>query len=143
MGWPISQPELDRRKKGRSDWEFVRIYSDEDISGTNTKKGECFNQIFSDALAGKINLIVTISVSRFARNSVDSLVTIRKLKEHGVACYFEKKGIYTFDGKYETLSKRYDAASTELDRLQTERTRFQQKDKSIGFLSSPLKSSRR
>lgn len=55
------------------------------------------------ALAGKIDLIVTKSVSRFARNTVDSLTTIRKLKENGIECYFEKKNIWTFDGKGELL----------------------------------------
>ena len=59
--------------------------------------------MIADALNGKIDLIVTKSVSRFARNTVDSLVTIRKLKENGVECYFEKEGIYTFDGKGELL----------------------------------------
>lgn len=59
--------------------------------------------MIADALAGKIDLIVTKSVSRFARNTVDSLTTIRKLKEHGVECYFEKESIYTFDGKGELL----------------------------------------
>lgn len=59
--------------------------------------------MINDALVGKIDLIVTKSVSRFARNSVDSLVTIRKLKEAGVECYFEKENIYTFDGKGELL----------------------------------------
>ena len=56
-----------------------------------------------DALAGKIDLIVTKSVSRFARNTVDSLTTVRKLKEHDVEVYFEKENIYTFDGKGELL----------------------------------------
>ena len=59
--------------------------------------------MIEDALAGKIDLIVTKSVSRFARNTVDSLVTIRKLKEKGVQVYFEKENIYTFDGKGELL----------------------------------------
>ena len=57
----------------------------------------------ADALAGNIDLIVTKSVSRFARNTVDSLTTIRKLKEHGVECYSEKENIWTFDGKGELL----------------------------------------
>lgn len=52
---------------------------------------------------GKIDIILTKSVSRFARNTVDSLTTIRKLKEHGVECYFEKENIWTFDGKGELL----------------------------------------
>lgn len=77
--------------------------TDEGISGTNTKRREGFKEMITDALDGKIDLIVTKSVSRFARNTVDSLVTIRKLKENGVECYFEKEGIYTFDGKGELL----------------------------------------
>ena len=59
--------------------------------------------MIEDALAGKINLIVTKSVSRFARNTVDSLTAVRKLKEHGTEVYFEKEGIYTFDTKGELL----------------------------------------
>ena len=54
-----------------------------------------------DALAGKVDLIITKSVSRFARNTVDSLSTIRKLKEHNIECYFEKENIWTFDSKGE------------------------------------------
>ena len=54
--------------------------------------------MIDDALAGKIDLIVTKSVSRFARNTVDSLTTIRKLKENSIECYFEKENIWTFDG---------------------------------------------
>lgn len=54
-------------------------------------------------MSDKIDLIVTKSVSRFARNTVDSLVTIRKLKEKGVEVYFEKENIYAFDGKGELL----------------------------------------
>ena len=85
------------------EWEFVKVYTDEGISGTNTKHRIGFNEMIEDALAGKIDLIVTKSVSRFARNTVDSLVTIRKLKEKGVEVYFEKENIYTFDGKGELL----------------------------------------
>lgn len=59
--------------------------------------------MIKDALAGKIDLIVTKSVSRFARNTVDSLTTIRELKNHNVECYFEKENINTFDGKGELL----------------------------------------
>lgn len=57
----------------------------------------------ADALDGKIDLIITKSVSRFARNTVDSLTTIRKLKENNIECYFEKENIWTFDGKGELL----------------------------------------
>lgn len=89
--------------QSKPEWDFVRVYTDEGISGTNTKRREGFKEMIADALAGKIDLIVTKSVSRFARNTVDSLVTIRKLKEKGVECYFEKEGIYTFDSKGELL----------------------------------------
>ena len=85
------------------DWDFVKVYTDEGITGTSTKKRDGFNEMVNDALAGKIDLIVTKSVSRFARNTVDSLVTIRDLKAHGVEVYFEKENIYTFDGKGELL----------------------------------------
>ena len=63
----------------RPDWEFVDVYTDEGISGTNTKRREGFNRMINDALNGKIDLIITKSISRFARNTVDSLVNIRKL----------------------------------------------------------------
>ena len=79
--------------QGRDDWEFVSVYADEGITGCNTKKRDGFNSMVEDALAGKIDLIITKSVSRFARNTVDSLTTIRKLKEHGTECYFEKENI--------------------------------------------------
>lgn len=89
--------------KSRKDWEFVKVYTDEGISGTRISRREGFQHMIDDALAGKIDLIVTKSVSRFARNTVDSLTTIRELKEHGVECFFEKENIWTFDGKGELL----------------------------------------
>ena len=83
--------------------EFATIATDEGISDTNTKKRDGFNQMIEDALAGKIDLIITKSVSRFARNTVDSLQSVRKLKEHGVEIYFEKENIWTFDTRGELL----------------------------------------
>ena len=88
---------------GHADWEFVKVYTDEGISGTSTKRRDGFNQMVEDALAGKIDLIITTSVSRFARNTVDSLTTVRKLKEAGVEVYFEKENIWTLDSKGELL----------------------------------------
>ena len=92
-----------RKIKERSDWSFVEVYTDKGITGTNTKKREGFNRMVKDALDGKIDLILTKSVSRFARNTVDTLTTIRKLKERGVAVYFEEQTINTLDGKGELL----------------------------------------
>ncbi len=85
------------------DWDFVEVYTDEGISAVNTKHRDGFNRMIRDALAGKIDLIVTKSVSRFARNTVDSLTTIRKLKEAGCECFFQKENIMTFDSKGELL----------------------------------------
>lgn len=85
------------------DWDFVEVYTDEGISAVNTKRRDSFNRMIRDALAGKIDLIVTKSVSRFARNTVDSLTTIRKLKEAGCECFFQKENIMTFDFKGELL----------------------------------------
>jgi len=85
------------------EWEFVRVYTDEGISATNTKRRDGFNSMVQDALDGKIDLIITKSVSRFARNTVDSLTTVRMLKEKGVEVFFEKENIYTLDSKGELL----------------------------------------
>ncbi len=84
-------------------WIFVEVYADEGITGTSMKKRDGFNRMIEDALAGKIDLILTKSVSRFARNTVDSLTTVRKLKDKGVEVYFEKENIYTLDSKGELL----------------------------------------
>lgn len=89
--------------RGRDDWEFVGVYTDEGITGTNTKHREGFKRMVADALVGKIDLIVTKSVSRFARNTVDSLTTVRQLKKKGVEIYFEKENIWTLDSKGELL----------------------------------------
>lgn len=87
----------------RDDWEFAGVYADEGITGTSTKRREGFKSMVAAAMSGSIDLIITKSVSRFARNTVDSLTTIRDLKEAGVEVYFEKENIWTFDGKGELL----------------------------------------
>lgn len=89
--------------KSRTDWEFAGIFADEGISGCSIKGRQGFQAMIEEALNGGINLITTKSVSRFARNTVDSLSTIRKLKEHNVECYFEKENIWTFDSKCELM----------------------------------------
>ncbi len=89
--------------KSRNDWEFVRVYADEGITGTNTKDRVEFKAMIQDALDGKIDLIITKSVSRFARNTVDTLTTVRKLKEKNIEVWFEKENIQTLDSKGELL----------------------------------------
>ncbi len=81
------------------EWEFVGVYADEGISGTNTKRRDGFNRMIADALAGRIDMIVTKSISRFARNTIDTLSTIRELKEKGVEVWFQKKNIFTLEGE--------------------------------------------
>lgn len=95
--------EYIKSKENTDHWQFVDVYTDRGITGVSTAKREGFNRMIQDALAGKIDLIITKSVSRFARNTVDTLTTIRKLKEHGVEVYFEEQNIYTLDGKGEVL----------------------------------------
>lgn len=89
--------------KSNPDWEFVQMYADEGITATNNKKRDGFNDMVKDALDGKIDRILTKSISRFARNTVVSLTTIRQLKEKGIGIYFEKENIDTLDAKGELL----------------------------------------
>ena len=86
-----------------SAWVSAGIYADDGISATNTKKREQFNQMIDDAMAGKIDMIRTKSISRFARNTVDCLQTVRKLRTKNIGIYFEKEGINTLDANGEVL----------------------------------------
>lgn len=127
--------------KQHSEWEFVKVYTDEGISGLNTKKRDGFNEMISDALAGKIDLIITKSVSRFARNTVDSLSTIRNLKERNVEVYFEKENIWTFDGKGELLITIMASLAQEESRSISENVTWGQRKRfSDGKISLPYKS---
>lgn len=85
------------------EWEFAGIYADDGISGTNTKKREDFNRMIDDCEAGNIDMIITKSISRFARNTLDCLKYIRKLKEKNIPVFFEKEAINTMDAKGEVL----------------------------------------
>lgn len=126
--------------KRNPEWEFVKVYTDEGISGTNTKHRIGFNEMIADAMSGKIDLIVTKSVSRFARNTVDSLVTIRKLKEKGVEVYFEKENIYTFDGKGELLLTIMSSLAQEESRSISENVTWGQRKRfADGKVSLPYK----
>lgn len=87
----------------KPEWELVKVYADDGISGTNTKKREAFNEMIEDARAGKIDKILTKSISRFSRNTVDCLKYTRELKDLNVGVYFEKENIDTLDAKGEIL----------------------------------------
>lgn len=88
-----------------SHWRLVKIYADEGISGTSIRKRAAFQEMIADAKAGKIDYIITKSLSRFARNTVDSLNTVRTLQflKPPVGIYFEKENIDTLDSKSELL----------------------------------------
>ena len=85
------------------EWELARIYADDGITGTNTKKREEFNRMIQDCMAGNIDMIITKSISRFARNTLDCLKYIRELKEKNIPVFFEKENINTMDFKGEVL----------------------------------------
>ncbi|MDL2205466.1 recombinase family protein [Eubacteriales bacterium OttesenSCG-928-N13] len=89
--------------QNKPEWSFAGMYADEGLSGLQMKKRDEFNRMICDALDGKIDLILVKSVSRFARNTVDTLRIVRELKAAGVEVYFEKENIYTFDPKAELI----------------------------------------
>ena len=91
------------RISSNPEWEFAGIYVDEGISGTSVDKRSDFLRMMADARAGKIDLILTKSVSRFARNTVDLLRSVRELQGLGIEVRFEKDGISTADGEGELM----------------------------------------
>ena len=89
--------------EGNPEYECAGIYADEGISGTNTKKREQFNRMIEDCKARKIDMVITKSISRFARNTLDTLTYVRLLKDLGIEVFFEKENIKTLDSKGEVL----------------------------------------
>ena len=91
------------KMKSNPKWIPTKVYADEGISGTQDYKRNDFMQMIEDALKGKFDLLLTKSISRFARNTVDTLNYVRKLKEKNVAVYFEEENINTLDMQGELL----------------------------------------
>lgn len=85
------------------EWELAGIYTDDGISGTNIKKREGFIEMIDDCMEGKVDMIITKSISRFARNTIDCLKYVRKLKEKNIAIIFEKENINTLEASGELL----------------------------------------
>lgn len=83
-------------------WVFAGIYADEAVSGTKNSR-ENFNRLIADCRAGSVDLILTKSISRFARNTVTLLKTVRELKALGVDVYFEEQNIHTLSGEGELM----------------------------------------
>ena len=110
--------------KSNPNWKLAGIYADDGKSATNTKKRDDFNAMIEDCMAGKIDMIITKSVSRFARNTVDSLQNIRKLREKNIAVYFEKEGVNTLEGTGELLITILSSQAQEESRNLSENTRW-------------------
>lgn len=126
--------------QANSEWDFVEVYADEGISATSTKKRDGFNRMIQDALDGKVDMIITKSVSRFARNTVDTLTTVRNLKEKGVEVFFEKENISTLDSKGELfLTILSSLAQEESRNISTNVTWGQRKRFADGKVSLPYK----
>ncbi len=85
------------------EWELAGIFADDGISGCNTKKRSEFIRMIEECMAGRIDMIITKSISRFARNTLDCLKYIRELKEKNIPVFFEKENINTMDSKGEVL----------------------------------------
>ena len=81
--------------QSKDEWEFAGLYADEAVSGTTADKRDDFQRLLADCRAGKIDRILVKSISRFARNTLDCLQTVRELRQLGVAVEFEKEGIDT------------------------------------------------
>ena len=84
-------------------WIFVGVFADDGRSATNTFRRYDFNQLMDQCLKGKVDMIITKSISRFARNTVDCISWVRKLKEKNVAVYFEKENLNTLDDSTEMI----------------------------------------
>lgn len=110
--------------KSNPNWKMAGIYADDGKSATNTKKRDDFNAMIEDCLAGKIDMVITKSVSRFARNTVDCLQNIRKLKEKNIAIFFEKEGVNTLEGSGELLVTILSSQAQEESRNLSENTRW-------------------
>ena len=113
-----------RHIKSNPDWEFVEVFADRGITGTNTKNRENFNRMIDLALSGGIDIILTKSISRFARNTVDTLQTVRELKVVGVEVRFKKENLHTFDPKCEMMLTIMSSLAQEESRSISENVRW-------------------
>lgn len=105
-------------------WKCAGIFADDGKSATQTKKRDDFNAMIEACMAGKVDLVLTKSVSRFARNTVDALQYIRKLKEKNIPVIFEKEGVNTMESGGELLITILSSQAQEESRNISENTRW-------------------
>ncbi len=104
-------------------WDYAGVYADEAISGTKNTRGE-FQRMLADCRAGKIDMIFTKSISRFARNTVTTLQAIRELRLIGVDVYFEEQNIHTLGEEGEFILTLLAAYAEEEARSASENQRW-------------------
>lgn len=108
-------------------WELTEIYADEGITGTSTKKRHAFNRMISDASGHAFDLIITKEISRFARNTLDSIFYTRKLKDLGIGIIFMNDNINTLDPDAELRLTIMSSIAQEESRKTSERVKWGQK----------------
>jgi len=113
--------------KHRPNWELFEIFADEGISGTNTKKRKAFNRMIASAKNGDIDLIITKEISRFARNTLDSIYYTRDLKKHGVGVIFLNDNINTLDPDAELRLTIMSSIAQEESRKTSDRVKWGQR----------------
>ena len=123
-----SQQRYFKEYIGRNpDWELYKIFADEGITGTNTKKRKAFNRMIASAKSGEIDLIITKEISRFARNTLDSIYYTRELKRIGVGVIFLNDNINTLDGDAELRLAIMSSIAQEESRKTSDRVKWGQK----------------
>ena len=89
---------------GNPEWEFVDVYADEGITGTSVEKRDDFQRLLKDCRRGRIDKVLTKSTARFARNTSESLIAVRELRDLGIGVCFEEQGIDTAQMSGELLT---------------------------------------
>jgi len=113
--------------RNNAEWDLVEIYADEGISGTSTKKRKAFNKMIGDAELKLFDMIITKEISRFARNTLDSIFYTRKLKELGIGVFFMNDNINTLDADSELRLTIMSSIAQEESRKTSERVKWGQK----------------
>ena len=113
--------------ENNADWELYEVFADEGLSGTTTKKRREFNRMIVCAQRGEFDLILTKEISRFARNTLDSIHYTRELKKYGVGVLFMNDGIHTLDGDAELRLAILASIAQEESRKTSERVKWGQK----------------
>ena len=109
------------------EWQLTEIFADDGISGTSTKKRKAFNRMIASAKNGEVDLIITKEISRFARNTLDSIYYTRELKKHGVGVIFLNDNINTLDADAELRLTIMSSIAQEESRKTSERVKWGQK----------------